>query len=318
MGGLTGYSLAQVIGSGATTGSGTVIGEPPALTPEKKEALEAREQRKNRIQALKQQLLKAKKEKIEETYEKERVAEATKRADHAAECALELRRANRDTKLPTALRCFRGSLAANREFLRSLKNFLYGVPGVSEETKLFVLQPIDDLADALGAGIDGIDTDVFVTIDDLVEARKNLAERYRMPLSAALATMRAEKLAHSLDPLIERVATLRDLEEAAGNDHQWNEVITCFEDMQSALLAPEQKTFSMKEAGELLSPCLEKLDAEEGAFIGRPQIIGEGSSTTSSAVTQTPTMSSSQDGTLSAADSSVSPRRRWYAPKDNE
>lgn len=320
MGGLTGYSLAELTGSGATTGSGTTISEPPALTTEEQAAKEAREERLKRIQSFKQQLLKAKKEDIEETYEKERVNDAKKRAEHAAKCALELRRANRDTKLPTALRCFRGSLSANREFLRSLKKFLYGVPGVSEETKLFVLRPMDDLADALGAGIDGVDTDVFITTDDLVEARKNLAARYRMPLSAALMTLRAEKLAHALDPLIERVSALRDQEEAAGNDHQWNEVTTCFEDMQNALLAPEQKTLSMNEAEKLLSLCLEKLDAEERAFMRRPAVSApedSRDSSSSSAHAAAAVSSSSPGARVSGSYSSVSPRRRWYAPSDN-
>ena len=71
---------------------------------------------KNRIQALKQQLLKAKKRKNRGNIRKERVAEATKNARIAAECALELRYAQTATRSsPTALRCFRGSLVANRE-----------------------------------------------------------------------------------------------------------------------------------------------------------------------------------------------------------
>lgn len=249
LGSLGGYSLAQVTGSGAVT-------EPAP-------ADETRLARQNRVDLLRQQILKA--GKLETTFAKERAEYAETKAEHATSCFIELRRANRDTKLSTATRCYRGSLTVNREFLRVLKTFVYGVPGVQEPGKLHTLQSLDALIDAIGVTVDAIDSDVFTSEDQLIETKKNLAAKYRVPLSEALDGLRIEKLAASIDPLVERIDEARDEEEALKEETGWDAVATCFEDVQVALLFPKQEPLTLAEARKELETCFLSLDAEETA-----------------------------------------------------
>ena len=258
LGGLTGYSLAQV------TGTGAVAQEAPLEVTD-----ETRAARQERIDLLRQQILKA--GKLETTYAKERNEYAETKAEHATSCFMELRRANRDTKLSAATRCYRGLLTANREFLRALKTFVYGVPGVKEETKLSALQPLDSLLDAIGVTVDAIDSDVFLSQEQLIETKRNLAARYRVTLLSALSELRVQKLAASIDPLIERIDEARDEEGALQEETAWDTVATCFEDMQVALLFPEQEPLTLSDAEKELEACFVLLDTEVNAANVRAQ-----------------------------------------------
>lgn len=259
-GSLTGYSLAQVTGTGA-------VAEKPA--PEEVTD-EARLARQKRVDLLRQQILKA--GKLETTFAKERSVYADTKAEHGTNCFMELRRANRDAKLPVAVRCYRGSLTANTEFLRALKTFVYGVPGVTEETKLGALQPLDALIDAIGVTVDAIDSDVFTSEEQLIETKKNLAAKYRVPLQSALDQLRIEKLAASIDPLILRIDEASDEEVLLGETNGWDTVASCLEDVQVALLFPEQEPLSLKEATKELDACFLALNAEEDAATVRAQV----------------------------------------------
>ena len=72
------------------------------------------------------------------------------------------------------------------------------------------------------------------------------------------------------DPLIERVATLRDLKKPLEMITSGTKSLPVLKICRSALLAPEQKTFSMKEAGRIAFALSLKNSMPKRAFIETP------------------------------------------------
>jgi hypothetical protein len=118
----------------------------------------------------------------------------SKRAAYRISCRTELRQANRDTKLPTLLRCVRGELSQEREFLRKQKDEVAKLTDASVPARNAATAQFDLLLDALNTVITGIDSNVYEQTEDIAGTRTKLQQKYRAPFSNALTAFRADRL----------------------------------------------------------------------------------------------------------------------------
>ncbi len=134
----------------------------------------------------------AKGNKIELQY-RERLANFNKKqAAHRSQCRDQLRSANKTTYLQTLLQCYRGELAMEQDFLTFERSEFSALPGITDTVKTAVLSRIDLLADAEQTLTFAIDSKVYQTTDDVQEAKRNLHDKYRVPLWDALLSARAD------------------------------------------------------------------------------------------------------------------------------
>ncbi|MDD5469384.1 MAG: hypothetical protein PHO92_01100 [Candidatus Peribacteraceae bacterium] len=197
-----------------------------------------------------------------------------RRGEHRATCATDLRSASKYTKFPTALRCYRADLALNADLLRKERAYLEQMAGVPEATRALALTRTDLLADSISALITGIDSDVFETLDDLVESKQNLLKNYRIPQWLAVNQMKAQQLTTWIDSLVTRVALLTENEQEtldAATMELLLEGITCLNEAQQLLAPiagmqePEQARVQLRTAEERIQACLAPLRGAGGA-----------------------------------------------------
>ncbi len=186
-------------GSSLETGSGTAAAPPVVDTG----ALLLRQERHLRMQRFRAQAIASRAK--QEEHRSSRESLRAKQEEHRGGCHLALGVATRADKFPAALRCYRGALTLDLESLRKERTFIEQMPGVSEERRSTALQRMEELIGALLALIEGIDTDVLQSVEDLKETKKNLLLRYRLPFWLAMDHLRAERLlgwlAHAGDRL---------------------------------------------------------------------------------------------------------------------
>ncbi len=163
-----------------------------------------------------------------------------KRAELWRTCREDLRRANRDTKFPTVLRCFRGTVTLEKDFLVDESDWLSVMPGVPSAIRSVTVSRLDLLREALNTVLLGIDGKVYATTDDILEARKNLLEKYRIPFATSLLTARAEmlltwnqELILTLDSTFQNDGVTLDEEEKRA----WQDARKCLLETERSLLA---------------------------------------------------------------------------------
>ncbi len=219
----------------AMTGSGADASN--AVTEERQQAW--------RTQALrfKQQLLQDKKNKTSEASREALQRYRKQTADHHRRCRMDIRSANRDTKLKTALRCLRGAFVLEQEFRETEQDALYSVPGATEAHRLKAVKASDDLLEAIATVINGIDGRVFGSIEELVETKQKLHRQYRVPFTQVFVLLRADRAVSWIARL--GSLTLDAAEEEAtatssGIHEEWRGVLTCListEDKLNTLLS---------------------------------------------------------------------------------
>jgi hypothetical protein len=170
-------------GSGATTASGSVTIQ---------ETAELKALRNIRTKDFRSKMLAF--SKIDASFRTHETAFRKKRAELRRNCREELRRANRDTKFPKTLQCFRSEMTLEKDFLQERSDWLAAMPGVPNTARSVAVSRLDVLRDAVDTVVLGIDGKVYVTIEDLLEARANLLAKYRTPFAESLTTARAETL----------------------------------------------------------------------------------------------------------------------------
>lgn len=138
----------------------------------------------------------------------QRESRQAKTRQHRESCREEIRRANRDNKVSVLLRCYRSELTINLETLRKRKQIIEELVGISEEQKTATLNALDSLTDAINAIIAGIDSGVYQTEKELIEAKQNLHDRYRTAYWWSLTRMRADKMLTWISHLLTRMDTM--------------------------------------------------------------------------------------------------------------
>lgn len=133
-------------------------------------------------------------QKAETKYRTELAKFEQKRADIRTTCHEDLRRANRDTKLPVSLRCLRGELGSEKDVLAKEADFIKVLPGIGKETRKTLQDTQALLADAVNTFIAAIDSGVFTDTDTLLKVKLNLLTKYREPLWKEWSAARRERL----------------------------------------------------------------------------------------------------------------------------
>ncbi len=173
-----------------------------------------------------------KKFKTKDTQFQEQVASYRKsRITRRAECRADLRKVNKQAKLATLLRCYKGDMTAERELLQKYIAFLQEVPGLTSATRVMSVDRTETLLDSVETVIDGIDSGVYETEADVQETKKNLLQKYRTKAWSSWTTARADK------ELTWVALMITDIDELAkaSTSNTFTEARLCFVTQETAL-----------------------------------------------------------------------------------
>jgi|GEM_PF-2538627 len=218
----------QKSGSGST-GSGVVI-DPLVAVWNKYDR-----DRAKRITDFRQQFLLFKKK--ERPYTEGIVAFYLKRTQLRQQCRVDLRKASRDEKTLVEFRCYRAELAFYSDYLRRQYDYYSELPGVTPRIRREILEPQKLLGDAVGAIMYAIDSGVYVSGNELLEAKKNLREKFQIPSWDALARARIDRDITWVGYLLHQVDTAasEELAELGSVRPLWKLARPCFMDVELRL-----------------------------------------------------------------------------------
>jgi hypothetical protein len=108
-------------------------------------------------------------------------------------CRADIRRANRDTKLPTVLSCYRSDLMLQMAFLRKESTYVKQLTGLSPAAQESFALTYKKLSDAIATIITAIDSDVYEATEEVESAKKKLWQNYQYPRYLSLGLIRADR-----------------------------------------------------------------------------------------------------------------------------
>lgn len=111
-----------------------------------------------------------------------------------AKCREELRKANRDTIAAKAQQCYRSDLMEELSLRRKELQFVAALPAVDPAFAAAYREATEALMDAQSAVVDGIDTNVYASVEALEKAKLKLRDQYRVPYWTALFRLSADRL----------------------------------------------------------------------------------------------------------------------------
>lgn len=263
--------------SGETiTGSGAVQEEEP-LTPTADERIRVIANLNGNTQPTRTLLTKALD--AREALNTERRDAALRLRVHLQECSEELRRANRDQKFPTTLRCHRGRLMLELTWLRKQRQAIYDDKSVPLGMGTEALEDTDALIDAIAAIVGGIDSGVYKDESGLREGKTLLQNQYRLRQWTAVLRMDAERLKAWLVLLakdaLEHIPALKPGEASA-----WDASAGCLEETAGWLTQAKQATTyedALAAWASARSQAATCMDIVEKARKSRPKTSGSGS-----------------------------------------
>ncbi|MCF7844725.1 MAG: hypothetical protein K9M03_02760 [Kiritimatiellales bacterium] len=158
--------------------------------------------------------------------------------EYQLECKDDVRSSNRDTKLSTMFRCYRGILTLNLETLRKERTNLDDITGATPEIIEESLGTINALMDAIATVIDAIDAGVYGSEEDLREAKLNLAEKYWTPKWLSSTRLRADNMLTWTSLLMNEASAIivRD-DLLLGESEIYTNAYSCLEDAELRLVA---------------------------------------------------------------------------------
>jgi hypothetical protein len=131
-------------------------------------------------------------EKAQLAWDKESRMLRQRMSDQRIECHDAVRRANRDQRLTKILQCQRALLLLETNLLRKEQVYLTS-PRLSTVVMNDITHKISDLVSAEMTIIDGIDAGLFSSEEQLLTARTNLRESYRVPYWLAKDKVRVDR-----------------------------------------------------------------------------------------------------------------------------
>jgi len=167
-------------------------------------------------------------------------------------CREELRKANRDTITEKAKQCYRSDLMEEIALRRKEQAFLTVLPGLDTATVNAYAKAVTDLTDAEVAIVDGIDTDVYDSLDALQTAKRRLRDQYRSPYWTAYFHLQADRLIPGLAWQVDRMALWTSEEP----EKDLSAAVQCLE--ESVNLIDIAKSADSKTASEALAVALGK------------------------------------------------------------
>jgi len=132
-------------------------------------------------------------ENIQTSWMKESALARQRMNDQRIECNDIIRRSNRDQRMGKMLQCQRAMLLLDVNLLRSQATYIGATPLVDATLKATATGAMARLEDAEMAIVDGIDTGLFVSEDQLLAARNNLRISYREPVWVSLMKVRIDR-----------------------------------------------------------------------------------------------------------------------------
>lgn len=249
-------AYAQSTGSGTTTGSGMTIDEMVQMLAEKAAALP------DDIAALSVSAQKRTAWATESARLRDRLAQ------HRRDCREAIRKANRDTLMKTALQCYRSDVLQDINWLREQGQYLAATPFANPEILTSISDAIAALIDAERTIVDGIDANVFGSVESLEQAKRNLRANYREPYWLALTRLHAERSLTYLYFIAKKLQIITSEQELSGASNALrDQTIRCLNEAHAPLLLTiaeiDRKTASasLKIAQETLDGCIGKFRA---------------------------------------------------------
>lgn len=159
-----------------------------------------------------------------------------RQTEHRAACAEEMRRANKFTKLPTALRCYAAELGLENDLLRKERAYLEVMAGISPESRSLALTRLDLLADAIQTITTAIESKVFQATEELEEAKGNLLQTYRQPYWLVRKQLQVERMQTWTASLMTRMAGIAsEQEDGADTVQELMDVLYCLQQSETLL-----------------------------------------------------------------------------------
>jgi len=157
--------------------------------------------------------------KARESFSLKQLERRRKLVAHQLECKDEIRRANRDTKLLTLLRCYRTNLTLNLESLRKERLYIENIMvGLTEGQKGNAYEELDNLVDAITTVINGIDAGVYTSQNGLEEVKTSLMKRYWTPWWHEQLKLHADRLISWIAHLIIRIDAISEANDMLEED----------------------------------------------------------------------------------------------------
>jgi hypothetical protein len=157
-------------------------------------------------------------------------------AANRSKCAEDLRRANRDTLFSTTMNCYRKELLLDTDLAEKKRQFAETISGVSDEQRENTLAAIDSLLEAMEAIASGIETGVFHNKEELIEAKQNLHENYRVPVLTSMIHMDADrKLTWIAHLMVRLLVTTQNMEMGPEAFEKAAEALNCYAEEESSM-----------------------------------------------------------------------------------
>lgn len=192
--------------TGSVTSTDTV---EPALEQERQSELW--QQRHERAEGFRTKMLSTRRG--VELFEDYQQAYGRNRLEHATACRLSKRKANKNGRFAVVARCYRTALLMEREFWQKHINQVEGLPGIQPEYRDTAVISLKGMIDAIDSIILGIDSDVYNDEEGLVEAKRNLHQKYRATVSLDLSKIRANRTLTWISHFMSRMMRLLETEE---------------------------------------------------------------------------------------------------------
>src|SRR5207248_1138314 len=116
-----------------------------------------------------------------------------KRAVLRSQCREDMRRANKDTLLATEERCYKSDRTLELDFFTARRDYIANLPGITKTVRSNALDRLDLLTDAIKTVTFAIDSGVYASTNDLMEAKTNLLTKYSQPFANAFLTARTDR-----------------------------------------------------------------------------------------------------------------------------
>lgn len=194
----------------------------------------------------------------DEQFAERRAAYLKKRADARSACRDDIRRSNKATLVKTLLQCYRAELVSLKDFLAQQKETVQNTAGLIPVVRSAALTRISALDDAARAIIFAIDSGVYGSKDDILEAKQNLYKKYEVPLADAWLTVRGDRTLTWIAFMLTRLDQLIAQEHAVNlNRSGLTDARACVVTQETAL-RPLLKT-ETADRGQKLGPVLREM-----------------------------------------------------------
>ena len=159
-----------------------------------------------------------------------------KRAQSRAACRDEIRRANKTTLMKTLLTCYSAELTALQEFVGKQKDELQGTAGLTSTIRSLATTRVDLLSDAIGTVLFAIQSGVYTSQQDLMEAKHNLTQKYALPAWDTWMMARADRELTWIAQMIKDLDAMSAQETAAGMQRsELSDARSCLTTQETAL-----------------------------------------------------------------------------------